>query len=867
MKLLSILIENFKPFSKLELPSKTTSASELPNGLYTIRGRNSTGKSSLIEAFLWGLWGSKRDCGVIEEAKDRLIKKDASRCKVQLDFKIGNKKFRIKREKMRGKTTVVTLYEYNAQNQLINPISGSRVVCDKLESIMNCSGKVLDSTFFVRQGEIDYLANVSGSELRNKIQELFQLNQFDRIKEELKTMRNEHIAKQQELASEKNRIEGKKELLPELEGAIAKLNDEKLNLGQALQHLDDRIAKYPTIENIQKLDALEEQISNLSNQLEAYSKEIMLLEDILKEDLNEFEREKNTLLEEEQKFQALEKQMQSLPTLENVTTLTNLLSKQTNLEEQLKNLEDEFIPLSSSLEFPQALEQRIHYEKTLRESLQATELHIQESLNEVEKKTKDLFETINTLRGVSSSLESNIELLKEKGDCPTCLTPFHHKEELNNVVKRIENKVLNYSKEINQLEELVKENEDSMIVLKEKLENAKQNLSTLETITRVLTRIEQASTTLSNNQTEISRILRVFGVPTYDDLLIKHKVSNISELSESIGRVKNEYGIKEARLEEIRADIERLNKKIQEKENRIQKLTNGYENTTSEESKTKNELQALLSQMNVDTTDELLKLFNATKLQDIITTIQVLLQEKKEKTEQYDSLLNSINEETSRLNKLLDEINKLDQLEMQISQEESLIKHHDVLIKPYLEQFISQEVIQNKLFKSLRNVVSKYLQEFTYGQYKMNEILITRHGKTHGVTITLTDLVDGLEKDKDMLSGGDKAALGLALRMGISELIGRIRPFRSSGLQPIYFKTIILDEPLGSLDTERRDGVLRALQRNKSFDQIFLITHTQTDEDAGHTIMVKRARDTSIVELQFAEEGSRHIDLDSLNQA
>ncbi len=207
-----------------------------------------------------------------------------------------------------------------------------------------------------------------------------------------------------------------------------------------------------------------------------------------------------------------------------------------------------------------------------------------------------------------------------------------------------------------------------------------------------------------------------------------------------------------------------------------------------------------------------------------------------------------------RLNKLLDEINKLDDIEKQIRLEESTIKHHDVLIKPYLEQFISQEVIQNKLFKSLRSVVSKYLQQFTYGQYKMNEILITKHGKTHGVSITLTDLIDGLEKDKDMLSGGDKVALGLALRMGISELMGHIRPFRSSGLHPIYFKTIILDEPLGSLDTERREGVLTALMNNKAFDQIFLITHTQTDEGPSHSIKITRSRDTSIADLQFATE-------------
>ncbi len=854
MKILSIAIENFKPFSRLELPGKMANVSELPNGLYTIRGRNSSGKSSLIEAILWGLWGSKRDCGVIDESKDRLIKKDASKCKVQLDVQVGDARYRIKREKIRSKPTLATISKYNPKNQLINPISGSKAVCKKLESIMNCAGKQLDSTFFVRQGEIDYLANVSGSELRNKIQELFQLDQFDLIKEELKEMREEHITQQQDLMSKKDRIEGKKELLPELKKDIEKLNEDKLNLEQAIQHLDDKLVIYPAVEDIQNIETLKEQIRNASNQVEGYSKEIAIINDILKDDLNELEKEKNALSKDEKEFQTLEKKMKSLPTLESVTALINLISKRVNLTEQIKSLEDEFIKSSSGFEFPQTLKQRIEYEKTLREKLQNNEETAQKSLKEIEQKIKDLLGTINTKRGVISSLKSNIELLKEKGDCPTCFTPFHQEEELDKVVQRIEENVFNYTNEINRLVKLVKENETSMHAMKENLEIIRQNSLKLENISQCLTRTQQVSNKLSNVETEVSRFLKSFEVSSYEDLLTKYNISDISELSESIGRIKNEFASKKDRLKEINADIGRLTLKIQEKEDRIQKLLQEQEIIVNEKLKNENQKQDLLNRLGVNTINELLERFNATKLQDIITAIQVLFQEKKEKLNQYNSLQKDINEETIRLNKLLDEINKLDDIEKQIRQEESTIKHHDVLIKPYLEQFISQEVIQNKLFKSLRSVVSKYLQQFTYGQYKMNEILITKHGKTHGVSITLTDLIDGLEKDKDMLSGGDKAALGLALRMGISELMGHIRPFRSSGLHPIYFKTIILDEPLGSLDTERREGVLNALMNNRAFDQIFLITHTQTDEGPSHSINVSRSKDTSIADLQFATE-------------
>jgi len=854
MKILSIAIENFKPFSRLELPGKMANVSELPNGLYTIRGRNSSGKSSLIEAILWGLWGSKRDCGVIDESKDRLIKKDASKCKVQLDVQVGDARYRIKREKIRGKPTLATISEYNPKNQLINPISGSKAVCKKLESIMNCAGKQLDSTFFVRQGEIDYLANVSGSELRNKIQELFQLDQFDLIKKEMKEMKEEHITLQQDFEREKNRIEGKKELLPELKKDIEKLNEVKLNLEQAIQHLDDKLVKYPAVEDIQNIETLQEQIRNASNQVEGYSKEIAIINDILKDDLNELEKEKNALSKDEKEFQTLEKKMKSLPTLESVTALINLISKRVNLTEQIKSLEDEFIKSSSDFEFPQTLEQRIEYEKTLIEKLQNNEETAQKSLKEIEQKIKDLLGTTNTKRGVISSLKSNIELLKEKGDCPTCFTPFHQEEELDKVVQRIEENVLNYTNEINRLVKRVKENETSMHAIKENLEIIRQNSSKIEHISQCLTRTQQVNNKLSNVETEVSRFLKSFEVSSYEDLLTKYNISDISELSESIGRIKNEFASKKDHLKEINADIGRLTLKIQEKEDRIQKLLQEQEIIVNVKLKNENQKQDLLNKLGVNTINELLERFNATKLQEIITAIQVLFQEKKEKLNQYNSLQEDINEETIRLNKLLDEINKLDDLEKQIRQEESTIKHHDVLIKPYLEQFISQEVIQNKLFKSLRSVVSKYLQQFTYGQYKMNEILITKHGKTHGVSITLTDLIDGLEKDKDMLSGGDKAALGLALRMGISELMGHIRPFRSSGLHPIYFKTIILDEPLGSLDTERREGVLSALMNNKAFEQIFLITHTQTIKDAGHKITVTRGKDRSIVDLLLTNQ-------------
>jgi len=56
MKILRLELKNFKPFRDLVLPD----TGYLPNGLIIIKGANSTGKSSIVEAILWALWGLMR---------------------------------------------------------------------------------------------------------------------------------------------------------------------------------------------------------------------------------------------------------------------------------------------------------------------------------------------------------------------------------------------------------------------------------------------------------------------------------------------------------------------------------------------------------------------------------------------------------------------------------------------------------------------------------------------------------------------------------------------------------------------------------------------------------------------------------------
>jgi len=90
MKLLQLKIRNFKPFSSLMLPEGDAN---LPEGLILIRGPNSTGKSSLFEAILWGFWGAD----AVDLTNDELINFRSTNCQVVLTFQIADTKYKIDR--------------------------------------------------------------------------------------------------------------------------------------------------------------------------------------------------------------------------------------------------------------------------------------------------------------------------------------------------------------------------------------------------------------------------------------------------------------------------------------------------------------------------------------------------------------------------------------------------------------------------------------------------------------------------------------------------------------------------------------------------------------------------------------------------
>ncbi len=91
----------------------------------------------------------------------------------------------------------------------------------------------------------------------------------------------------------------------------------------------------------------------------------------------------------------------------------------------------------------------------------------------------------------------------------------------------------------------------------------------------------------------------------------------------------------------------------------------------------------------------------------------------------------------------------------------------------------------------------------------------------------------------DALSGGQKVALGLALRLALSRFLGEKADF------------IILDEPTIHLDQQRREelvNILLKLKQNNFLKQLIVITHDRELEDAADRIYYVNKGQVELVE-------------------
>ena len=479
---------------------------------------------------------------------------------------------------------------------------------------------------------------------------------------------------------------------------------------------------------------------------------------------------------------------------------------------------------------------------------------------EVSNKVKDLsLEIISKNEEIvkfKQAIETAQKPLDELGDvenkCPVCQSDINpqKKNELidsyNNEIKINEKSIeenkenirlLNKNKDsfeekYNRLQELSKD----IIVYKNKFDNLEKDLVRLNEIDDGLESKEYTNTKLGELILDISKekVGREENKEDYD-AYIKSKgaldvLSSKTELQYKLNQVNNEVDVhvKNIKLaidqdphlsgDMSTADLQARITDLKNKEEEFNQLKGFVQNKKALESQLiskKDDIGVSLNQIEILKNKIEASVYDKEKYEKVIYFYEVY-------ERRYDEFAGELSEIKGQAKELIANVNVLAEkilTNYKFQQEYKNTTDYIDLLN-HIRTLYSKNGIQKELRNRSRPVIQKYTKDF-FDEFNFNYSDLTLD-EDYEVTVFGPEG----EASMSMVSGGEKIAIALALRLGITQAMAKGD-----------LDTILLDEPTIHLDSFRRHELINLLKDMTVLPQMIIVTHESQLENAADNLV------------------------------
>jgi DNA repair protein SbcC/Rad50 len=232
-----------------------------------LTGDNGHGKSALLDAITWALWGRAR-----ARAVDELIHAGASEMEVEFEFELDERQYRVIRKRQRrGKSGYSDLQFAVLLDGGYKPLTERSLVETErlIERTLRMSYETFTNSSFIQQGRADTFTTNSPAERKRILAEILELGYYDELEGRAK---ERFKSREAQLGDERRLEEGwaeeiarKPEYLSELEQArvqLASLETQVVRLDEQATLARDRVAQ---------LESLQEQVDETEARLQRFS--------------------------------------------------------------------------------------------------------------------------------------------------------------------------------------------------------------------------------------------------------------------------------------------------------------------------------------------------------------------------------------------------------------------------------------------------------------------------------------------------------------------------------------------------------------------------------------------------------------------
>jgi len=763
---------------------------EFPDGVIGIIGLNGVGKTTLIEAIGWALFGHHA-----ARTTKELIKRNGASphepCSAALEFELEGDGYNVVRE-MVGKN-LVPKASLMIRGKLItnNADEVTAVITEKI----GMDYLSFFTSVFARQKELNALSIMKAAERKKLVLRMLGIEQIERsiqaIREDKRgkekkiegikaaTVDKEGRKKIDVLSSKQKELEKAQEvLLPiikEIETATSikekEVKDAKEELAIATRTYENYVALNATLSE-RRSDSV-----NVRKRREEKEKELadLIVKKKRLDEIADNESRYFQFREQKEQLDALREKYQRKQELMVRAEKTSLeLQKREALISDLKEQRTEFEGIEEQVEaVKREIEALQKQKERLHASLGAIKSQVVQIKKEIEERTRK---------------KDRIEELGSEGECPLCERKLglHYEDLLTKLQEELQTKKENLRSIFNEYkrkkeERASQERAEKQLIQKDKeLDKRVTEKRALDTrIVHEVHEVEHWKTELELIKTDLMPLNDVeFDANAYKTVI--STLNNLEVVYREILGLRAEIG----RIE----DVENTTRKLRELEGRTSAAIA--------------ELQMQIEELAFDKREYEAKKAGYDRKKEELNESKLKLLAKRNEFENVCRDVERVKEDVVEQKRLLEEKEK-EEIEM--------------LYLGVLEKLMNDFKVYmvGRIRPMLSDYASDMLRRLTDGKYSAMEL-------DENYEVFIYD--EGTPYELNRFSGGEEDLANLCLRLAISTVVTE-----RSAIQTNF---IILDEVFGSQDAFRKRNIITALNAlSKKFRQIFLITHIEDVRD------------------------------------
>ncbi len=764
MKLVSLSAQNFK---KLKL------GKPLPfsDGIIVITGLNESGKSTILDAILYALFGRMIRPSQKPSNED-IISYGNGEAQLRLEFEIGENRYRVVREVHKTRANRAMLYQVGHDGKTKTLATTVNDTTSEIERLLGgITYNEIVASSVVAQKDLERLIKQRLDDRRKVINVFLNLESFNKV--------------QDQLDSERTRIEGTTR-------TPGQLTLER----QRLETAEDQLKKYKETEV--QLVSLEERLGKLKDNREDLEKQFADT-DTLYKSLNEYGeglKQRDSLQRE----------------IEDKTLLANNLRQQlADLATQRADLEKTDAEVKQYLDLPEV------------ETAIAQASKVLEKVRRVELQNGQLEERERRLQKQIAEKNKEVASLDEPA-VPSTTGPRRIWTYLIATAALGAGAVLSFILSILLLTVVL-----GSLAIASLLLLARQIASLSEQAEISKDREEQLakSQLIESWNSELKRVqdelTMTTGVAERGSSEILQVLSSIPRYSNSLRETSDPKAVLEQASSLYSQDRQSLSA-LEERVSMLQKRLR-------EEPGLNEQLER--AQLDVSQVEKKLKKTILPSLPEGVAFSAELLEESEQMR---DKLRESVSRVKTQIEDAFTRVVELKQfleenkgLEDQVDDQKRNVQllEKDLAVAKYSIKGLQQtsESLRNRVKPQVERYMALILPVITSAHYKAVQL-------DEDYTVRVFDPEAGEFRPKEAFSGGTEDQLLLAMRLAFAlALIPQAK-----GRNPEF---LFLDEPLGSSDRLRREGILALLHRelSQNFKQIFLISHVGDLEAEADTII------------------------------